>query len=69
MIRGGTQEEQTMRCFMCLENIPCSDGDTGKIKEHITKVHCAECNVEKLTLLKCVERQRRERRGEGGMES
>ena len=39
---------QNMRCFMCLEYITCSDGDTEKVKEHITTVHYTECNVEKL---------------------
>ena len=48
-----------MRCFMCLEYIPCSGGDTEKIKEHITTVHCAECNVEKLTEM-CGEAEERE---------
>ena len=61
IIRGETKEEETMRCFMCLENIPCSDGDTGKIKEHITKVHCAECNVEKLAEM-CGEAEEKEER-------
>ena len=48
IIRGETVEEETMRCFMCLEYIPSSDGDTKKLLEHITTVHCAECHVEKL---------------------
>ena len=46
---------------MCLEYIPCSDGDTEKIKEHITTVHCAECNVEKLAEM-CGEAEEREER-------
>ena len=53
----------TIRCFMCLENIPCCDGDTEKIKEHITTVHCAECNVEKLAELCREEEEREEREG------
>ena len=48
IIRGKTEEEETMRCFMCLEYIPCSDGDTEMVRGHITTVHCAECHVEKL---------------------
>ena len=48
-----------MRCFMCLEYIPCSDGDTEKIKEHINRIHCAECNVEKLAEM-CREAEERE---------
>ena len=50
-----------MRCFMCLEYISCSDGDTEKIKEHITTVHCAECNVETLVEM-CGEAEEREER-------
>ena len=61
IIRGETEEEETMRCFMCLEYIPCSDGDTEKIKEHITTVHCAECHVEKLAEM-CGEAEEREER-------
>ena len=61
IIRGETEEEETMRCFMCLEYIPCSDGDTEKIKEHITTVHCAECNMEKLAEM-CGEAEEREER-------
>ena len=61
IIRGGTQEEETMICFMCLEYIPSSDGDTEKIKEHITTVHSAECNVEKLVEM-CREAMEREER-------
>ena len=44
---------------MCLEYIPSSDGDTEKIKHHITTVHCAECNVEKLAEM-CGEAEERE---------
>ena len=50
-----------MRCFMCLEYVPCSDGDTEKIKEPITTVHCAECHVEKLVKM-CGEAEEREER-------
>ena len=50
-----------MRCFMCLEYVPYSDGDTEKIKEHITTVHCAECNVETLVEM-CGEAEEREER-------
>ena len=50
-----------MKCFMCLEYIPCSDGDTEKIKEHIITVHCAECHVEKLAEM-CGEAEEREER-------
>ena len=46
---------------MCLEYIPCSGGDTEKIKEHITTVHCAECNVETLAEM-CGEAEEREER-------
>ena len=52
-----------MRCFMCLEYISCSDGDTEKIKEHITTVHCAECHVEKLVEMCGVAEEREEREG------
>ena len=61
IIRGETEEEETMRCFMCLEYIPCSGGDTEKIKEHITTVHCAESNVDKLVEM-CGEAEEREER-------
>ena len=44
---------------MCLEYVPCSVGDTEKIKHHITTVHCAECNVEKLAEM-CGEAEERE---------
>ena len=50
-----------MRCFMCLENIPCSDGGSEKIEEHITRVHYAECHVEKLVKM-CEEAEEREER-------
>ena len=50
-----------MRCFMCLEYVPCSDGDTEKMTEHITTVHCAECHVEKLAEM-CGEAEEREER-------
>ena len=50
-----------MRCFMCLEYIPCSDGVIEKIKEHITTVHCAECHVEDLAEI-CGEVEEREER-------
>ena len=46
---------------MCLENIVCCDGDTGKIIEHITKVHSAECHLETLVEM-CVEAEEREGR-------
>ena len=61
IIRGETKEEETMRCFMCLEYIPCSNGDIEKIKEHITTVHCAECHVETLSEM-CGEAEEREGR-------
>ena len=44
---------------MCLEYISSSDDDTEKIKEHITTVHCAECNVKKLVEM-CREAEERE---------
>ena len=50
-----------MRCFMCLNNIPCYVGDTEKVKEHLTSVHCAECNVENLTEM-CREAEEKEER-------
>ena len=50
-----------MRCFMCLDYIACSEGDTEKIKEHITTVHYAECHVEKLAEM-CEEAEEREER-------
>ena len=46
---------------MCLEFLTCFDGDKEKIKEHITTVHCAECNVEKLAEM-CGEVEEREER-------
>ena len=61
IIRGETQQEETLRCFMCLEYIPYSVDDTEKIKEHITTVHCAECHVEKLVKM-CGEAEEKEER-------
>ena len=61
IVRGETKEVVTIRCFMCLENIPCCDGDTEKIKEHITTVHSAECHVEELVEM-CGEAEEREER-------
>ena len=52
---------ETMRCFMCLEYVPCSDGDKNKLLEHITTVHCAECHVEDLAKI-CGEVEEREER-------
>ena len=52
---------ETMRCFMCLEHIPCSNDDTDKLKEHITTVHCAECHVDTLAEM-CGEAEEREER-------
>ena len=46
---------------MCLEYIPCSNGDKEKINEHIITVHCAECHVEKLAEM-CGEAEEREER-------
>ena len=59
IIRGETKKEDTMRCFMCLENIPCSDGNTENLKDHITTVHFAECHVEKLAEM-CGEAEKKE---------
>ena len=61
IVRGGTKEGEAMRCFMCLENIPSSDGDMENVKKHITTVHCAKCNVEKLADM-CREAEEREDR-------
>ena len=46
---------------MCLDFLTCFYGDKEKIKEHITTVHCAECNVEKLAEM-CGEAEEREER-------
>ena len=50
-----------MRCFMCLENISCCDGDIEMVNKHITTVHCAECNLETLVEM-CGEAEEREER-------
>ena len=46
---------------MCLEYISCSGGDTEKMKEHITTIHCAKYHVEKLAGM-CGEAEEREER-------
>ena len=43
IIRGKTQVEETMTCFMCLMRVP-----KAKFEKHMSKFHAATCSKDKL---------------------
>ena len=61
VIIGKTEELETKACFICLERIPCSDGDMEDVKQHIINVHSAKTHLEELVEM-CIEAEAKEER-------
>ena len=61
VIIGKTEELETKACFLCLERIPCSDGDMEEVKQHLINVHSGKIHLEDLVEM-CKEAEEKEKR-------
>ena len=63
IINGNTEELEKKACFICLERIPCSDGDMEEVKQHFINVHSTKNHLEELLEMCILEEEKEEREG------